>query len=236
MPISRMFGNAEDATQAVDELKKAGYEADTIHVFSKSTAGGTAGLLMKQGVGEVQAHRYAERIDGGETFLIMNAPFGGSARAAEILERPRPGDSATPSLAYETRSVDWAAPLSSALGWRVLARDPAPLSSWLGWKLLSDKQGPGETSHGAKILSDNPAPLSSWLGWKLLSDKAAPFSAWIGRKVLIDDPAPFSKWLGRRVLSDNVTPLSSWLGWKTLSSNPAPLSSWLGLRVLSKDQ
>jgi hypothetical protein len=50
--------------------------------------------------------------------------------------------------------TDDPAPLSRAMGWKVLLDDPAPLSRKMNWQ----------------VLTDDPAPLSNKLDWPVLRD------------------------------------------------------------------
>ncbi len=211
MPISRLFDTHVEAMTAVGELKEAGCRDERIHIVSPEAEGVSAPAIMTLGLSQALATQYAEGVAKGGTLLVVDAPFGTAAAVIEILHRGQPEAVAqVPATEFGT---DWrsAAPLSAALGWKVLLDDPTPLSSKFGWSVLSGSQTPK-----AK-LSDNPAPLSSAVGWATLSSKAAPLSEALGWKTLLNDPAPLSAKFGWKTLSNDPAPLSSKLGWKTLS-------------------
>ena len=118
---------------------------------------------------------------------------------------------------------DDAAPLSSALHMPVLITresrtstepklldDPAPLSTALGVRVLSQPSK-------LPTLLPTDWTLSGLLGLRMLSDEPAPLSKLTGRRVLSDNPTPLSTAINQPVLSNNPTPLSSKFGWRVLS-------------------
>ena len=224
MPISRHYPSAEDAERAAAELRRAGYD----HVTAAPDTG------------------------AGGTRLTVDAAFGTGALAVEIMDRFHPDQAGHAEISHWTGAHlhahhdahageygtgdDNAAPLSAALGWKVLSHDPAPLSSALGWRTLSARQSPGDMSHGFPTLSHKAAPLSAMFGLPTLARAAAPLSSMLGLPTLSGKAAPLSGAAGVKTLSDDAAPLSRAVGMKTLSDNPAPLSSALGLPVLTKRQ
>ena len=191
--------------------------------------------ILAAGVSPSQVPIYAEGVRRGEVLVVVHPLFGYAHTATAILDSFDPVAVALPEA--EPAAVgawDNAAPLSSALGMRVLSSDPTPLSTWLKWPTLKPEPGPSPVLAGIRKKSGDAAPLSNKLGMPVLSPKAAPLSARFGWRVLLDNPTPLSTWRNWRVLSDNPTPLSTWRGWRLLSENATPLSSFLGWKVLSK--
>ncbi len=248
--ICRSYQVRENAEAAAAELKKAGFDGRDVNVVAPDGAPDEEIIarIRQGGVAATQADAYAERIKQGETFVSILAAFGYAVLATEILEKHGPADTGIPEQGYEKTPPDPAAPLSSALGWKVLSNDPAPLSSALRLPTLFTRR---QRQKPDSELVDDPAPLSNAVNMPVLSDRPAILSSRLGWRVLWDDPAPLSKRLGFpvlskeqklpparagvRLLSDNPAPLSSRTGWKLLLNDPAPLSRLLGWRVLSDD-
>jgi hypothetical protein len=245
--FTRLYGSHQNATDAAAELKA--YRYYPVHVISPPHAPTSLEAaptehdhlesiekaLHKAGIGHKEAAIYAPKIHGGATLVTLYAEYGEGSQAESILDAYDPIDSGVASSnAYTpgTAAVgaDDPAPLSSALGWKLLIHEPAPLSKFFGLPVLSSKQ------NSSTALNNNPAPLSSAIGLPTLSSKAAPLSSTLGLATLSENPAPFSKATGLKTLSNDPAPLSSKLGWKTLSSEPAPLSKLLGLPVLTEKQ
>jgi hypothetical protein len=245
--ITRLYGSHQDATSAAEELKAYRYQrvyvispphaavgsepAPTEHDHLKTIEK----ALHKAGIGHKEAAIYAPKIHGGATVVTVIAEFGEGSLAESILDAYDPVDSGVASSnayspTYTAIGDDDPAPLSRALGWKLLIDDPAPLSRFFGLPVLSSKQ------NSSTALSNNPAPLSSTVGLPTLSGKAAPLSGAFGIPTLSGNPAPLSKATGLKTLSNEPAPLSQKLGWKTLSSEPAPLSKLLGLPVLTEKQ
>jgi hypothetical protein len=248
--ICRSYQVRENAEAAAAELRKAGFDGRDVNVVAPDGAPDEEIIarIREGGVAATQADAYAERIKHGETLVSILAAFGYAVLATDILEKHGPADTGIPEQGYEKTPSDPAAPLSSALGWKVLSDDPAPLSSALRLPTLFTRR---QRRKPDSELVDDPAPLSKAVNMPVLSDRPAILSSRLGWRVLWDDPAPLSKRLGLavlskeqklpparagvRLLSDNPAPLSSRVGWKLLLNDPAPLSRLLGWRVLSDD-
>ncbi len=120
--------------------------------YAKSeTAKAAMDELLSQGFSEVNASFKPDRAR-----VDVDAPFGEGQRVAQILDRHGPLGPDDERSAGEPNAragvvgkvTDWAAPLSSLLGWKVLSdyrspfwpqalvHDPAPLSTRLGWPVL----------------------------------------------------------------------------------------------------
>ena len=204
MPISRLFHSAEDAQSAIADLRKFSY-------------------------GKVGVNTHPE---SGGTMVVADPPFGAAARVIQILQRPRPGDTGPVNItdsaaaAYDTPEHarhQRAAPLSSALGWRLLSHNAAPLSKWFGLPLLSRNQ-----RSGTKLLA-RAGVLSGPIGLPMLSKSQR------SKTKLLNDAAPLSSKTGMPILSRNAAPLSRLLGLPVLSNNDAPLSRAIGASTLTTD-
>jgi hypothetical protein len=185
MSISRLYATEADADAAVRDLEEAGFWTTGITVLRPGAGAMTAAELSARGVTEDRAEHYATRVAAGAAVVIVDPPFGWAVRATQILARPRTGDAEAVEVS-DTATVSWdeAAPLSDALGLRVLSGNAAPLSSLLGIPTLSRNATPLSSAIGFKTLSGNATPLSSALGLKVLSKNAAPLSSAVGAPTL----------------------------------------------------
>ena len=242
--ITRLFRNTEQATRAVADLKRYGFDDEDITVTGPGSSSGTptdeiAASIARAGVSRRAAAAYAESVRNGGVTVSVRAVFGWAAIATEVLERS--GAVATGISDASDAETDQAAPFSAALGLPVLSRNPTPLSSLLALRVLSKRQNPGvrllhaaaplSRGFGLPTLSGDPAPLSRRLGLTLLQDNVTGKSQVFGLPLLTRRGRPFLP----AGLLRTPAPLSRLLGLKLLSSNPAPLSSALGLRVLTED-
>jgi len=261
--INRIYASQETASAVVKELQEHGFSSDAVQVVARPAEASTPGdadpsdagpsgaspaseaimaSLTTAGIGPAAARVYAERISRGEVLVTVNPPFGYARLAEQILDShdpvqvdvPEAASPAATSIAAPERLWDNPAPLSAALGLRVLLSDPTPLSNWLKRPTLKPEPATSTTLESIRRQSNDPAPLSGKLGLPTLSDNPAPLSTKAGWKLLSEKAAPLSEKLGWRVLKDDPAPLSSKLGWRTLSRDPTPLSSLLGLPVLLK--
>lgn len=257
-PLARLYGSQDTATAVKTELQKGGLAAGQIHIVTRADADGgatVADAIAKTGVPPAHAALYAEDIvRRGQALVVAQTHFGRTRAAEKVMDRFEPIHVDVPEVELPSTAAkgrDNAAPLSSALGWKVLSSDPTPLSNYLKWAVLkpqpatsptlervraqSGDAAPFSRKIGMAVLSDNPAPLSTKLGWSLLSGKAAPLSEKLGWRVLSDDPAPLSRKLGWGLLSSKVAPLSDRLGWRVLSENPTPSSAKPAPKLLHDD-
>lgn len=211
MPILRLFNAPEDAKAAAEELTQFRHGRAAIRMFAQGADEASVEALTKLGLPGDQAQRFVQGVEGGGAVLSVDPPFGVGRQVMDILDKPRPGDTAV-EQAVETReptyddevsfgSHDNAAPFSAAMGWRTLSKDPAPFSRWLGLPTLLNKGTTKASTFGVPLLSDEAAPLSAKLGLPVLSSDPAPLSSSLGWRVLLDDPAPLSRLLGLRVLT-----------------------------------
>ena len=267
LTIARMYSSHEAANAAATELQENGFNPQILPSPQNAPSSGQAEApaespgtaddalihpMLQAGVPRGHAAVYAERIRRGEALVLVEPMFGAGHAAADILHRHNPVEVELPVTDAGVRpGWDPAAPLSSALGWRVLLDNPAPLSSYLKQPVLkpqpevspslqrirerSRDPAPLSAKVGMPVLSDQPAPLSSRLGWRTLLQVADPLSSRLGWRTLLPDPAPLSRRLGWATLLHDPAPLSNRLGWRTLLHDPAPLSRLLGWRTLSKD-
>ena len=232
--VVRMYETEKQARKAVAKLTKEGAFAENlIHLVTPSPEGAaesseTLSSLLKVGKllrGDTKV--YAEALKEGRSLVIVEPPFGQAQAAIAILdslnpiplvvEPKAPSVAASTSRAAPTATWDAAAPLSSALGLKVLSAAPNPTPFF-------------------RLLKRPTSGLSALLGLKLLAEGPAPLSSYLGLKTLSDDPhldGDDGEGSTRLLLSSNPTPFSSKLDFKVLSTNPTPLSSAFGFRVLS---
>ena len=247
--VVRMYETDKQARKAVAMLKEGGFAEGLIHLVRPSPEGAaesseTLSNLLKVGKllrGDTKV--YAEAIKKGRSIVIVEAPFGQAQGAIEILEDLDPiplvvepkTPSATASASGAGSAATWvdAAPLSSALGFRVLSvgHRPTPFSEIVGFKPLSEGFSWGPPYF--RLLKLHDSGFSALFGLKLLNDDPAPLSSYLGLKTLADDPHLGEDEFTRPLVSWDPATLSSKLDFKVLSTNPAPLSSALGFRVLS---
>jgi hypothetical protein len=229
--IVRMYQTKERARDAVAKLKDAGFSDDVILELTPGSAQSVANAVLAGQMMGRRAGFYAERVKNGRSLVAVNPPFGQGHAATEILDGCGPVDQDL-EMPEDTVETKWggAAPLSEALGLRVLSRnDPAPLSDTLGIRTKSRR----EYYLTTELSSQNPAPLSSMLGLPVLSRDPTPLSSMLSLPVL-------SRWtkksssFGVKLLSDDPAPLSSALGMPTLSQNPTPLSSAVDMDTLAR--
>ncbi len=247
--ISRLYASPANASAAAAELKDSGFSDDAITLIAPGPVDeALVASIVEAGVPTAHAPTYAEGVRSGETLVSVRAPFGFAIKATEILSKHSPTETELPDHGYELPVRDPAAPLSSALGWKILSDNPTPLSSFLGWATLSTRRSPPKPDReliddpapfsrkiGMEVLSDKPAILSGHFGWRVLSDDPTPLSTRLGWPVLSKDQKPPPTRLGWPLLSDEPAPLSKRFGWRVLSDEPAPLSKRFGWRVLSSD-
>jgi hypothetical protein len=228
MPLSRLFNTTADAIGAVDDLKLAGFSDDLIQVVAQGADYVSANSLLRKGIRSPNAEAAAAAVRAGATLLIIDAPLGSGAVAAQILEAPRPSDSGTPKAVYEGGSWSESTPVSSAFHIAVLSDNPSPLSDALSLPVLSKDQGANDWSLGAPTLVRNQNGPSRSLGFSTLTrnQRAPSKSLWFA--TLSKNQKGPSSTLGLPTLSRNQR------GWASLLKNPAPLSSLLGLKLLKE--
>lgn len=236
--IVRLFGSQENTDAAIAALKSRGFVDEHIKVLTASeTVEGTQDAIMRAGVAKPHAVILAKRVQGGETLLKVNPPFGFARVAMALTEDHGPLPVSLPPIEERT-GIDGrdAAPLSETFGWRVLSSDPAPLSHWLNWQTVKPENKNSATLRSIRRQSQNPAPLSRALGLPLLSRNPAPLSRLLAWSLLSRKAAPLSDSVGWPTLWGAAAPLSKWAGWSLISKDPAPLSNALGFPVLTRRQ
>ncbi|MBY0331997.1 MAG: hypothetical protein K2X49_15145 [Acetobacteraceae bacterium] len=223
--ITRLYRNPEQAAAAAAALRAQWFPADAILVIAPWTEPGpAAAALARFGVSDDAARAHARRVQEGAAAVTVRAPFGQAVPAMRILDRFDPIEA---DIEDEFQpAFERAAPLSAALGLRVLLRDPAPLSEAIGLRVLSRRQNPDVA------LIHNPAPLTDAFFVSPLGGGPAPLSRLFGLPLLSRVAAPLSRMLGFRTLSQEAAPLSARLGLRTLARHPAPLSALFRLPVL----
>ena len=223
--ITRLYRSPEQAAAAAAALRAQWFPADAILVIAPWTEPGpAAAALARFGVSDAAARAHARRVQEGAAAVTVRAHFGQAVPAIRILDRFDPIEA---GIADEFQTpFERAAPLSAALGLRVLSRNPTPLSSAIGLNVLSPRQNPDVT------LIHNPAPLTAAFFVSPLGGGPAPLSRLFGLPLLSRAAAPLSRMLGLQSLSPEPAPLSARLGMRTLARQPAPLSALFRLPVL----
>lgn len=236
--IIRMFETTQQAAEAVRILRSNGFEEEAITVFhppASTLIGGpamtedtlfsalVAGTLLKS-----EAVRCADALRAGRSIVILRAPFGTAETAEAVL-----GSCGPVAIEGAAPRVTWsdAAPLSSALGFAPVIRNPAPLSNFLSLPLLSVRDKSVPRLIGVTRLNSRFS-LSRALGLGEISQNRAPLGSITRQKTILPFPTT----------ANCPAPLSSLLGWQTKpaarkgKSNPAPFSSVTGWPTLSRRQ
>ncbi len=123
-PVTRLFATAQNAADAVRELKASGYaDSQIIVVHPGGDAAATVKAIMAANVLKADAVRYAEHVTGGKTLVSVDADFGRGAEARTLLDHHGSVDPGFEEEGYELdRTWDEATPLSSALRLKVLTK------------------------------------------------------------------------------------------------------------------
>jgi hypothetical protein len=192
--ISRMYGSAADAANAVEELREDGF--DEIYVVSppvgeQPPVSAIAAQIAQGRVWLEDAKVYAKGVAAGHTLVTVHAPFGSGRAITNILEAHNPVDSGIPASEPVTL-WDEAAPLSSAMHWPTRIKDPIPASRVAGISPLTHSNWSFSGMIGLSLLSDSGKPMESRIGLPLLSDNPAPLSSMLGLPTIIQDRR--SKW------------------------------------------
>ena len=191
--INRIYASADQATAAVTELRRNGYQADEIHVVGptdfdagKNSSDDIVVAITKGYVLRSDAVILAEGIQKGGTLVTVHAVFGAAARALDILDKHGPIASGLPSKRHPTVTWDEAAPVSSALMLPTTCDDPTPFATYSGLPTLADSDTYASAAAGVPLLTNPRASLSEKLGLPLLSDNPAPLSSLLKLPLLID--------------------------------------------------
>ena len=179
-PITRIYNNYQQAADAINELKEYGISDDLIHLTTQANGHGQASAeavtrsVMGGWIIKSDAEVYAQAVLNGQSLVTVRAPFGMGVDVAEILDAHWPAPS--PVAEEEDRLPLWdeAAPLSSALGWKVRSDDPTPFSTYWHFPVLLKKPGTISSKLGLPELIDSPTPFSSMLGLPLLLKPRPP--------------------------------------------------------------
>jgi hypothetical protein len=219
-PVVRMFPTESAARGAADKLRERGFPDDTIHVVTPpagdaASVEAIAAAIMAGFVLRSRAKVLAEGVRAGRSLVIVDAPFGRSGLAIDIMRPFGPVDSGLKPDDEPVATWDERTPLSSALWMPVLWRNkPAPLSSFFGMSTLSK----GTTWLTALF------PALTRSNWSLFGPGLS------ARR----NPSPLSSLVGLKTLSSSKGPWRTSFGLPLLSRNPAPLSSLFGLSLLSR--
>ena len=94
------------AIPGIGPVVAAGWLASTAAVAAAGgAAGGLVGALTQSGIGEKEAHAYAEGVRRGDTLVTVRVPDTDRTRIEAIMDRYNPMD--TSSIAAEDRPTNW---------------------------------------------------------------------------------------------------------------------------------
>ena len=233
LPIVRLYPSSDQATRALDSLRRWGLERDRIVVIPPATGenaappsatapsraeaprGGDDSLaeaLRRAWIPTRQAGRYAEAIRRGATLVSVRAPFGTGGIVEDRLDA---------ALEIEPETTT-AAGSAGDTGSAPFARStPYPASVSYG----------RPSPYGSSTPYDGPLPFPSSGEPSLPSDVADPLSRALGLPTLSRRGRTTSEVLGLPTLAnpDHFT-----FGSPRLSRDPAPFSRLFGLPVLSR--
>lgn len=194
-PIVRMYGSAQQATDAVRKLHEEGFPADVVDLITSASgqaAGGaapgsgdplvdaiTAGYVLKS-----HAMVYAQGIRRGGSLVIVRAPFSYGTDAIAILDSFGPVDSGVEMRVDNWAGWDEATPLSSILWLPLLAKGSSGISSFWNLPLLTRTGRTLCTVLGIGELASPASPLSGALGLPTISRRSAPLSSALGLPLL----------------------------------------------------
>ncbi len=235
---ARYYESAQQARDAVDDLKAEGFRSRSIALITPAAVADAepeadaelqAGTRPDTSVSDAiraggllgqYADFYAQNLQQGYSLVVVEPPFGATRLATQILERHGPLDIAHEPPYVEKPFVplsEQAAPLSSALGWRVLSDNPAPFSEY--WGFGTGSNGLSFLSRWFKPLTGAPFSLASKSGAGLLSRNPSPLSSLFGLPTKSGESG--DRW-------------TTSFGLPLLSSNAAPLSGKIGMPLLSR--
>jgi len=189
--ISRMYANQQQASKAMEELKRRNYH--NVFMFSAPPAGedGQSSVnvddllaqMVKAHILKSDAKIFAERVSKGGSLVTVHAPFSGGFRALTVLDSHDPIDSGVPDPVFPSASWDSATPCSSVLRMPVLSNTKLPFEAV--WNVPSLARCGAVTSClGMPVLSKSAAPFSGALGMATLSSNSTPFSSMLGLPML----------------------------------------------------
>jgi len=229
--ITRIYDSYGNALRAVNALKKIGYGAACVTLFSDATnSGETAHSSADGGNGELvaaiggwgitsgDAKDLAGYLGQGKSLVIAKAELGAAVRAMSILDRNGPNAEKLGANSYYQSSAlpdDADRTWSEALGLPTLSADATPFSTF--WYLPT--------------LISSGAGLSKWLNWtEVLSWEKRPRFTF-GVPKLFNSPAPLSAAYNIPTLWNPVRAKAVSVARKTYSiaKDAAPLSAFFGL-------
>ncbi len=160
-PVTRLYATAQQAAEAVKELKLSGYPDAQINVVHPPGDGGGSEAVVKAimagQVLKVDARRYAEHVLQGRTLVSARADFGRGAEVRDILDSFGPVSSGFTESGYELENQwDEGAPFSSAFRLKVLSK---PRLRFLGLSELTSRGWLLSKAWGLPLLTRSQSPL-----------------------------------------------------------------------------
>ena len=197
--ITRLYETAQQATHAVQELKRYGFDESLINVVAHDSAdragavpaardaAAAAASIMAGGVLRAEALDYAVAVQQGRSLVSVRAPFGTGAVAIGVLERCGPVDDDIQRARHVVAGWDDAAPFSSVLWIPALADGAAPFSRFWNLPVLTARGDNGllSTLLALPLLTRRGSTLSSKLGLPLLTRRGSTLSSKLGLPLLL---------------------------------------------------
>lgn len=183
--ISRLYATPQQADMVASDLRRVYFTDYDIQVAradeSMTTMADAVAAVRRTGVHRADAQAYAEALGQGATLLTVHAPWGGAAKAIEVMDRHGPLPKPVRQTEYYAGFSGGPYFLSEMIGWPLLAREPFFFSNFFGtmfripllWRGYRPKVRLMKTAGlfpGTKLLSGR-AMLSKRLGIPLLSGK-----------------------------------------------------------------
>lgn len=178
--LTRLYASADEASAAADTLLENGFVSRDIDLISGGeghTAESLAGNLAQAGVFTSVAGDYATRVAGGESALVVRAPFGMAKRGATLLGKHNSLDAGIKhanayvgDLSKQDEPFKW--PLPELLNVTFMTGDDPPfkgrswtMSGMLGLPFFANR------GSGTKLISEKR--FSESMGMKMLWDHRA---------------------------------------------------------------
>lgn len=139
--ISRLYASAQEAAQVASVLGRVHFTDYEIHVVRADGASQTmddiVALVRRTGVHRADAPAYADAVARGATLMTVFAPWGGAAKAIEIMDRHGPLPKPVRQTEYYMGFFSQPILMSDALGLPLLSKEPFFFSNFFGsiWRM-----------------------------------------------------------------------------------------------------